>query len=230
MSDNIHEILRKHLFELADTDYRKFSKKLMPSVEKIIGVRLPLLRKEAKSIARNDWRTFLESPYDEYFEEIMLHGMVIGYIKAAPEEILTYAADFIPLINNWSVCDSFCIGLKFTNTNKELVWSFLQPYLESEKEFEVRFAVVMLLNYYICSDYIDRVLIRLDKIEHQGYYVKMAVAWAVAECFAEYPSQTLHFLKTCITDDFTFNKSLQKIKESNKIEPHIKAMIISMKR
>ena len=145
--------------KLSEEKYKEFSSKLIPGIDNILGVRLLYLRKVAKNIAKEDWRTYLKNANDTYFEEVMLQGMVIGYVKDSNiEEILVYIKKFILKINNWSVCDSFSSGLKITNKNKEIVWEFLKKYLSSEKEYEVRFAVVMLLNYYIDEEYIRKVL------------------------------------------------------------------------
>ena len=211
-------LIREQLFVLAEEEYRIFTSRLLPGTKNILGVRLPVLRKIAKEIAKEDWRNFLKDRTNEYFEETMLQGMVIGYGKASIEEILGYVTDFVPKIDNWSVCDSFCNGLKITKKNKEKVWEFLKPYFSSNKEFHVRFGVVMLLHYYIDDEYIDRVLDTLDKIKHEGYYAKMAVAWAVSACYIKMPEPTLAFLRNNHLDDFTYNKSLQKITESLKIE------------
>ena len=51
-----------------------------PGTSNILGVRLPILRKLAKKIIRGDWRAYLASAQDQSFEEIMLQGMVIGYV------------------------------------------------------------------------------------------------------------------------------------------------------
>lgn len=223
--------IRKQIFELIDTDYQKFSAALIPNINNVLGVRLPELRKIAKKIAKGDWRTYLETAEDEYFEEVMLQGMVIGYVKTDIEEILSYVAAFVPKIDNWSVCDSFCTGLKFTKDNKERVWAFLQPYLSSEKEYDIRFGVVMLLDFYIESAYIDRVLTLIDDVKHEGFYAKMAVAWAISICYVKHPDQTMEYLKNNHSlDDFTYNKALQKMTESNRVEQETKRLIRSMKR
>ena len=103
----MHKAIREQLFELAEENYQKFSSALLPNINNILGVRLPTLRKLAKVIAKDDWRRFISMADSDYFEEVMLQGMVIGYAKADIEEILQYATDFIPKIDNWSVCDSF---------------------------------------------------------------------------------------------------------------------------
>ncbi|EJR46078.1 hypothetical protein IIM_04940 [Bacillus cereus VD107] len=222
--------IRKQIFELIDSDYQKFSAALIPNINNVLGVRLPELRKIAKKLAKGDWRTYLKTAEDEYFEEIMLQGMVIGYIKTDIEEHLSYITSFVPKIDNWSVCDSFCIGLKFTKEHSERVWRFLQPYLSSKNEYEVRFGVVMLLDFYIENEYIDRVLTLLDSTKHNGFYAKMAIAWAVSICYIYFPDLTLDYLKLSTLDDFTYNKSLQKITESYRVDKEMKNLIRSMKR
>ena len=222
--------IRAQIMALADEKYRQFSASLIPNINNVVGVRLPELRKLARIIAKGDWRAYLAQADSDYFEEVMLQGMVIGCAKADVEEILHHIAAFVPKIDNWSVCDSFCSGLKITSLHKERVWEFIQPYLESDKEYDIRFGVVMLLNYYIDEHYIHLVLERLDRITHEGYYVKMAVAWAVSICFVKLPDITMDYLGSNSLDDFTYNKALQKITESYRIAPETKVLIRSMKR
>ncbi|MGE6256311.1 DNA alkylation repair protein [Heyndrickxia sporothermodurans] len=226
----MENIIRKQIFELIDTDYQQFSAALIPTINNVLGVRLPELRKIAKKIVKGDWRAYLETAKDEYFEEVMLQGMVIGYVKTDIEELLFYVASFVPKIDNWSVCDSFCTGLKSTKENKERVWEFLQPYLSSKKEYEIRFGVVMLLDFYIENEYIERVLNLLDRVKHEGFYAKMAVAWAVSICYVKLPDSTMEYLRNNTLDDFTYNKALQKITESNRVDKETKSLIRSMKR
>lgn len=222
--------IREQIFELADEKYQKFQSKLCPNNDNIIGVRLPLLRELAKEIAKGDWRAYIETAQDKYYEEVMLQGLVLGYVKTDIEEILHYITKFIPKIDNWGVCDSFCNGLKFTNKNKERVLAYLQPYLHSSQEFQIRFAVVMLLDFYIEENYIDQVLISLDGVKHEGYYVKMAVAWTISTCYIKFPGKTMDYLKNNSLDDFSYNKALQKITESLRVDNDAKTLIRSMKR
>ncbi|WP_303969159.1 DNA alkylation repair protein [Sporosarcina ureae] len=227
----MQDTIRKQIFELQEASYQKFISALIPNIDNVLGVRMPDLRKLAKEIAKGDWRTYLQTANDEYFEEVMLQGLVIGYAKADVEELLTYIETFVPKMDNWSVCDSFCTGLKFTKQNQQPVWSFLQPYLISNKEYELRFGIVMLLDYYIEPNYIDRVLDLLDDVQHEGYYAKMAVAWALSICFVKLPDQTMKYLTGDHSLDlFTYNKALQKITESTRVEADVKEIIRGMKR
>lgn len=222
--------IRSQLFESVDEDYRLFQEKLIPNCENILGVRVPKLRVLAKTIAKQDWCLFLEKGSEQYYEEILLKGMVIGYAKMDVEEKMQYIESFVPKIDNWAVCDSFCSGLKFTTKHRERVWDFIMPYFQSKKEFEVRFAVVMLLNYFVEEKFIEIVLRLFNDIKHDGYYVKMAVAWAVSICFIKFPEKTMKFLQENELDDITYNKALQKITESFRVDQETKTVIRQMKR
>lgn len=226
--DIIKEV-RKRIEQEADEKYQKFSSALLPGINNLAGVRLPALRKIAREIYKSDWKTYLKNTDCRFMEETMLKGMVIGLIQDEPSNILEQVRTFIPQINNWSVCDSFCCGLKFVNKNKELVWDFLQKYLNSQKEFEIRFAVVVILNYYIEKDYIDKVLDILGNIRTNDYYAQMAVAWAVSICYVKFETKTYKFLKNSKLDKIIFNKSIQKIIESNRISKETKAKLKLMK-
>lgn len=229
-SDKIVEEVKKKILELADAKYKEFHSGLCPKTDNIVGVRVPILREYAKELAKEDYRKYLEEIEDEYYEETLLKGMILGLAKMELEERLEYLEKFIPKIDNWAVCDITCSGLKFTKKSDKEVWEFLKGYLKSKKEFEIRFAVVMLLNYYITDPYIDDVLVILNNIKQEGYYVKMAVAWTISLAYIRFPDKTMKFLKQNKLDDFTYNKALQKIIESYRVTKEDKEMIRNMKR
>jgi 3-methyladenine DNA glycosylase AlkD len=224
-----NKMIREQLNKLAEENYRNFSAALTPGKVNILGVRLPLLRKLAKQIVKGDWRSYLLEATEDSMEEALLQGMVIEYCDAEPKEVLELAKVFIPKIDCWPVCDSFCGGLKLTDKNKELVWEFIQPYFASEQEYEIRFGVVMLL-HYLQPEYAPFAFAHFDLIKHEGYYVKMAVAWVLSMYYVRLPEVTMSYLKDNRLDKFTYNKTLQKITESLKVDKETKALIKEMKR
>lgn len=141
-------------------------------------------------------------------------------------------AGFVPLINSWSVCDTFDFAGKqrFVDRNKGRVWRFLEEWMRSGREYEVRFGVVMVMAHYIDRDYIGKVLQWMNRIGHEGYYVKMAVAWALSVCYVKFPVETMALLRDNRLDDFTYNKALQKIVESYRVSAEDKAVIRGMRR
>lgn len=226
------DVIRAALEEMAEPAFQRFSSSLIPNIpaESVLGVRLPKLRKRAAKIAKGDWRAYLAQARDDSYEEIMLQGMVIGKIQAPLWEILGHVRAFLPKIDNWSTCDSFCAGLKLPKIYPAEMWDFIQPYFKSQKEYEIRFAVVMLLDYYVEETYKNSAFRILDGIRHDTYYVKMAVAWAISIFYIRFPEDTLAFLRECSLDDATYNKALQKIIESRAVDAGVKEGIRRMKR
>ena len=223
--------IRKKLEELSDEEYRKFHTGLCPKSSEILGVRVPILRNFAKEIIKEgNIEEYLENALDNSYEEILLQGMVLGLWKTNIEKFSKYLESFIPKINSWAVCDVSVAGFKITKKNMEYMWNFLQKYLKSNKEFELRFAIVMLLDFYITDEYIDKVLQILNNIKNDEYYVKMAIAWTLQVAFVKFPNETMKLLKNNKLDDWTYNKALQKIIESYRVDENTKNEIKKMKR
>lgn len=235
MKRNDLDSIREEIWSMADEKYRDFQIKLLPDTEHFVGVRLPKLHRLAKRIVKENGREYLEAalkrrPQDELFEEIMLQGMIIGYMESDISDIFSYAEKFVRKIDNWSVCDSFCSSFKHALKHQDEVWEWLEHFFKSEREFEVRFGVVMLLNYYIDDAYVNRLYPIFEAIRQDGYYVKMAVAWAISICYIKYPQKTMVFLRESKLDVFTYNKSLQKIVESRCVSEEEKIQIRKMRK
>lgn len=228
----MYEAVIEEIKGLVDEEYREFHGGLIPGIKtEFLGVRVPKLRIVAKRIIKEDWREFLkEYENSNIYEIIMLYGMVMAGAKCDFEEKLCYVEKFVPKIDNWAVCDVVCGDLKDTKKNQKRMYEFLQPYLSSEKEYELRFAVVVLMQYYITEDYIDTVLEWYEKVHCDAYYVKMAVAWGLSVCFVKFRDKTLKFLENCKIDRFTYNKALQKMRESYRVSAEDKEMLKEMKK
>lgn len=202
-------MIRDELEQLKDYKYKEFSEKLIPGIS-IIGVRLPILRKLSKRIT-------LEELTDNSFEEVMLQGMIIGNIKDI-EIFKEKCIEFLPKINNWSVCDSFVSSIHITNNYKKEMFDFLNSLLTRKEIFIKRFILVMYLRYFICDEYIDKVLNNIRKIKMDDYYVEMAYAWCLTEIYLKYKDKFFEFTKREYEkiSSFTIKKTISKIKESKK--------------
>lgn len=224
--------IEKRLLDLVERGNQKFTQSLHPGVENILGLRVPDVRNLAKEIASlPDWEAYLQELEHIYMEERMVHGMILGYVKNIPLEFrLQKIREFLPYINSWSVCDTFCSTLKFITKNKSEVWNFIKPYFDSEKEYEVRFAIVTAFSFYVDPEYLDRLFFHFNQIHQEGYYVKMAIAWAVSVCYVKYPQRTELYLSDNQLDDFTQNKAIQKIRESYRVSLADKEYLKKYKR
>lgn len=224
-------IYTNKLFELQDLSYQKFALSLIPDEKNLIGVRMPVLRKFCKKILKEDSvKNFFEDPTKIYFEEIILEGFLIGSLNIPFNELTLYIDSFIPKIRNWSICDSFCSSLKITKLYKDEMFKYLYNLKSSKEEYTLRFYVVMLLTYYLEEEYLNEVLEILNTLKHDGYYFKMSVAWALSIAYIKFPNPILNFLKNSSLDDFTWNKSLQKICESTRVSHLEKEKIRTFKK
>ena len=183
------EKLQAELKALQDLKYQKFHSSLIPGVENIIGVRMPLLRKLAKEMLRRNWRSYLDveiSKPNTYYEEDIIQALLIGTSKLSWQERHAYIKEFVPKINNWAVCDLFCGTLKEAQRYPQEYWQMLMPYFNSSNAYDLRFASVMLLNHFTGDEFAEEALNLLKAIKHEDYYVKMGVAWAISIFFYKF--------------------------------------------
>lgn len=224
------EEIRRTLREMSEEEYRKFNAGLLPGVSNILGVRIPKLRKLAQKMVRKDWEQWLKEAEDTIYEEKMLQGLVIGYADMELEKRLSYIRKFVPKIDNWAVCDTFCGTLKCTQNYKKEIWEFLDPYVKSGDEYQERFAAVMLLEYYVEEEYLEKALARLSLLQSEGYYSKMAAAWALSVYFVKFPQRVMEYLEGIPRDTFVYKKTLQKILESYRVDRQWKTKIRQMRQ
>ncbi len=218
------------LKENAEPKFRDFSASLIPCEGgKLLGVRLPTLRKLSAKIAKGDWEDYFLNAPEVYIEHIMLKGFLLGHIKDI-DVLLKYLKLYIPKINNWAVCDSPLCSLKLIRKHQEKVWAFLQNYIEDKREFYARAAACLLMCFFVDDKYIDGTLLALSKIKAEGYYRQMGVAWAISVCYVKFPAKTEEFLKKRTLDVFTHNKAISKIRESFRVNKADKERLQALKR
>ena len=230
MPSSVTQWVREELKKNTDPDYREFHKSLVPGMGNFLGVRVPQLRRISKKAAREDYWRFAKEADTEMYEELMVRGMMIGYARLSKEEQRRELEAFVPYINNWAICDCCCATYKFMKKGQEEWFAFLKVYADSVQEYEIRFALVSMLDFFINEEYIDQVLEILGKVRHEGYYVKMAAAWAVSVCYVKFPEKTEVFLRKNLLDDFTHNKAIQKIRESYRVSKEEKERLKELRR
>ena len=226
-AENIKDILNEYI----DEKLKDFTNALIPGARPILGVRVPILRKLSKEIAKGDWQTYLREATEDTYEEVAIKGFVIGYAKAELRILLPYISEHIEKINDWSLCDGFCSNLKVVEKHREEFLEFLLPYAKKDDEFKQRVVAVMLMMYYLTDDYIDMSLEVLDSLKNEKYYCKMAVAWAIATAWAKQREKTYAYMQdgNNTLDDWTYNKAIQKMIESYRVSDDDKQMLRKMK-
>lgn len=206
---------------------------------RVMGLHSPEMKKMAKTLSQTGCeaqlrdgtrkicyngsdviRCFEATPAESLcYEECVIWGFLINLEKCTADERLSLLKRFVPTMDNWAVCDSYCANAKWMKrADKQMLWDFLQQYFRSTQEFEVRFAIVTAMTYYLDKEWLERVFAQLEKIDlnriesryrtckgkpksaQQGtvqgaspYYVRMGVAWLLATALAKFPHETRGF-------------------------------------
>ncbi len=221
---------KEMLIENSDEKYKAFHSKLVPGTENLLGVRGPVMKKIAAEIAKNDWRDFADTPDHGIYEERMIKGLSIAMAKTDIDEKLQFFDEFIPLIDNWAVCDMVCAAFKFKKGEEDTLFKFASEKAVYHDEFTARVGIVLLMGKFINTQYIDSMLEIFSNVKEGKYYVDMALAWAISVCLVKFEDKTVEFLNKNILSDFTHNKALQKARESSRISDEKKKLYQSMKR
>jgi len=226
------KILRD-LNSFAENEYKKFSSALSPTLDKerVLGVRLPKIKKYAAEIVYSGEgeRVLLESePY--LLEEKLLFAFILGKIKLPYEDKKSFVQKYIPYIESWSECDCAVSAFRFIEKHEDDFWQFLQPYLNSESEYPVRFALYCFTGYYLKGDRASEVISVAAKIKSEYYYVKMAVAFLLATAYIYRGEEVYAVLSGGALDGFTHNKTISKICESFRIPKEEKERVKRLRR
>ena len=184
------------LYKLQDLKYKEFHSSLILS-DNLIGVRTPELKIIAKNISKSDYKKFFKENKHKLYEENIIHGLVLGYLKLNFNDLKPYIDEFIPYIDNWAVCDGTASNLKIFNKNKESGFIEIKKYLKDNNYWINRFGYVLLLDYYIEDKYIDEIFKLCNNYKNE-YYVKMAISWLISMCYIKYKDKTLKFLNNNI--------------------------------
>lgn len=219
------EEIVKRLFALQDLEYRDFSSKLTPNVNKdyFIGVRLPQIRELAKEIYKNGgYEEFLSELPHKYHEENFLHAFILERLKDF-NKLIKYLDKFLPFIDNWSVCDT-CKPKVFAKHKKELL-PIIKRWLKDKNIYTQRYAIGMLMSLYLDEDFKEEYLSLVAAINSDEYYLKMMVAWYFATALAKQYDSAVKVLENKILAPWVHNKTIQKAKESFRVSDEHKEYI-----
>ena len=194
-----------YLFSFEDLEYKNFNSKLVLK-NNLIGIRVPILKKIAKELAKGNYKEFISIMNHNYHEEVLIHGLILGYIK----DPMNYFDDYIKYMDDWQSCDTTISNMKYFKYNQDI--NYIKKYLYH------RVGYVILLTYYIKDEYIDELYNIVDNYNSDSYYVKMAVAWLLSYLIIYDKNRAVKYLKKSKLDDFTYNKGIQKAIESKKIK------------
>lgn len=223
--------LTDELKSAADPRLSEFNRRIANTELPIYGVKIPYLRALAKRIVKEGQADeFLEHTPTDYLEERLLYGFVLGMKKDPPEAFVEGLQKFLPLVENWAICDCCVSSFRVVGKNKEFFLPTVESLLASEDPFICRVGVIILMDFYLEDAYLDFIFSKIEAIPSGRYYVDMGIAWLLSVCYVKFKERTKDYLNRCSLSDFTYNKTLQKIVESNRVTKEEKVIIRSKKR
>ncbi len=214
------------LLKLADAAYKEFMAPLIHTVskEKIIGIRIPVLRKYAKEMQKS--AAFMSSLPHYYFEENNLHAFLIEQIKDF-DECISALNKFLPYVDNWATCDSMRPKCLKNNLDKLLV--YIDEWLVSSHTYTVRFGIQALMLYYLDDGFDESYLEKVAGIKSDEYYINMMIAWYLATAIAKQYDSAVKYLENRCLSKWVHNKAIQKARESYRITAEQKQYLKTLK-
>lgn len=222
----MHEKIVSDLFAMRDEKFAKFNTKLIPTTESkcVIGVRTPELKKYAKTISTPD--KFLQKLPHEFFEENQIHAFILSNIRDF-EKCVKLVNAFLPYVDNWATCDQLIPKIFAKNTDHLL--PYIHKWIKSKHTYTVRFAIGLLMRYYIGDKFDSSYADMIVKIQTDEYYINMMRAWYFATALAKNWDDIIGIIKNKKLDTWTHNKTIQKSIESYRISPEQKEYLKKLK-
>ena len=221
--------VQNELFKLRDEEYAAFQAKLTPTLppENFIGVRVPVLRKFAKEYYKNSEHVeFMNELPHKYYDENMLHGLLIEQIKDY-DECIKQIDLFLPYVDNWAVCD--IMSPKVLKKEKDKLILKIKEWSVSEKIYTCRFGIEMLMSHFLDDDFKNEYLEIPASVKSEEYYINMMIAWFFATALAKQWDDTIHFIENYKLSKWVHNKTIQKACESYRITDEQKEYLRKLK-
>ena len=229
MHDQI--ITQLNALSQGNESYAVFNQRIVNTKMPVIGVRVPDLRRFARELAPDmsaaDISRLLATPSNLY-EYVLLCGLLINRARISDEEAIRLTRQYLPCVDSWAHIDIFVE--KKRRFAGDIWWDFALECLQNKAEFTVRYGIISLMTNFLDEAHIDQVFAVLRNVKHDGYYVKMALAWLYATAAVHFFELTLAELENEHIDTWTRNKAYQKMRESQRFTPEEQAVILKKKK
>ena len=218
----------KSLSKNESVEYLERHVKILNTKQNVYALSMVNIRLIAKSIAKGNYLNFLNIAKDDSYEEVTIQGLVIAYLKDLKTQT-KLLNNWVCKIDNWSSCDTVVSTMKSLKASPEKA-KYFEHYKKmcfDKREFVARFGIVCIMVNYLEPAYINEILNICANVHHDGYYVKMAVAWLISFAFMKFKDKTYTLLSKQCLDKFTQNKAISKCRDSYQVSAQDKANLIA---
>lgn len=188
--------IKKVLYSLIDEEYKKQQANGYPAnAREILGVPVADLCEMAREYAcRKDWQEIVSSLTDKTFEEALLQVLITGTTTQSFETAQKHFSEFLPKIDSDKLCDAACLAFRTAIEHPHETLEWVEKLLHEHDSYKQRFAIVILLDYFVTSDYIDRVLSLYATVNPSSETSMQALAWGYLVCFLGFETKTISSL------------------------------------
>jgi 3-methyladenine DNA glycosylase AlkD len=149
-----------------------------------------------------------------------------GYLKLDFDELFALYDQLIPHASSWANCDTISRKHRCVTENPAKSWAKISEYLNSQDSWAVRIGLNFVFAYFLDDANIDRTLAEIVKIDARyrekaprgtlNYYVKMMLAWTLAEAAVKFRDRVEAIPSI---DHETAKYTRQKMRDSYRVNP-----------
>ena len=145
------------------------------------------------------------------------------------DKALAAVERFLPYIDNWATCDSFCP--KCLRKDLDRLWTAIERWLASDRPYTIRYALVRLTGWYLDDPHLAKNALEAAlAVDHPDYYVRMAQAWLVSVALIKQYHTALPYLTEHRFSPWIHNMAIQKAIDSYRVPPQIKVYLKTLRR
>lgn len=177
MIKEIQRILKENI----DEEYKIFISGMVPTLQKVYGVRMPIINALAKEY-KNGGIELVELLWKNgHYEERLLAAKILGkHAKKNPDKTIQLVYDYSNDLVDWAICDTLAMqSLKpIVEKFKEEIWQLSDELIHSKNKWQRRFALVLIEYFTRYPEDHEKIKKQIAKVKNdEEYYVKKAVSW-----------------------------------------------------
>lgn len=225
---NVYERVVADLMTKTDPQYKIFNDKITKSKTESLGVRMPDVKKIAKSADKSEIEEYLAECKFAYYEDTLLYGLFLARLGA--EEFWKRKNEYLCRCDSWAHIDTVVPEIGIGKADKEKFYELNKDGIENLDGYYLRFRIVMFMRFYVDETHTDEILRLMDKLDGKGYYNDMAIAWLVSVAFVRQREITLAYLQDDNLGEFTHNKAISKIHDSFRVSDSDKKYLKTLRK
>ncbi|MDE6473911.1 MAG: DNA alkylation repair protein [Clostridia bacterium] len=196
----------------SEEEYRNFHSRLTRSNYPINGIRIPILRKYAKEIAKSKDVTDFLAQKPQCYEQCMLKGLLITHLKLDDKDFFPLLESFIGEIDDWALNDVVCSSI---HRKDDTYLQKVREYAEREDIWFARWGIVaVMVNFFGKDEVVYEVV---DNLIAKDYYVDMALAWLIQVLVVKNRQVAISLMQSDKVSGQVKKLAVRKIKDSFRI-------------